>query len=184
LEIKMATKTPVSHTHRPKDSASYAAPRLISGVQIPVVRNIEEAAAVCHEYKSVISAGPNERECDWGHKNHRVFKFGDTTIKSPSAPQYEQINDLVLWGAEQDDLLVHCHAGMSRSTSTAWGIAIARGLDPEMAIQELLAQHPFDTFIGRKQIRPFIPNLLVVKYLEEMFDLDLLEILNDYQNWN
>ena len=180
----MAIRTPLKHALRPLDATLYVAPRIVAGVQIPVVRNIEEASVVCHEYQSVISAGPNDRECDWGHKNHRVFRFGDTAIKSPSAPQYEQIKDLVLWGAEQNDLLVHCHAGMSRSTSTAWGVTIARGLDPEMAIQELLAQHPLDSFLGKKQIRPFIPNILVVKYLEDMFDLDLLDILNDYQNWN
>ena len=75
----------------------------------------------------------------------------------------EQVEEMVVWGVGQSDLLVHCHAGMSRSTAVAWGIAMARGLDPDVAIRALHQAHPED-FPGEKRL--FMPNRLIVEHLE------------------
>ena len=98
-------------------------------ITLPVISNIEEARKWNKDFKSILTVGPSPSEVQWNHQNHRIFEFGDTT-NGPYAPKIKDIRDAVMWGAEQEDLLVHCHAGMSRSTATAWGISIARGADP------------------------------------------------------
>ena len=84
---------------------------------------------------------------------------------------------MVFWGANQEDLLVHCHAGMSRSTATAWGVAIARGADPRESLVALLEAHPMD-YDGQK--RWFCPNALLVEHLQTIFnDKTLMDIRHD-----
>ena len=87
---------------------------------------------------------------------------------------------IVEWGAGRSNLLVHCHAGMSRSTSSAWGIAIANGFDPQDAYDLLYQNHPVERdrnvriAVDHKAVtakRAFIPNELVLKHLEELFGL-------------
>ena len=70
-----------------------------------------------------------------------------------------------------DEILVHCHAGMSRSTATAWGIAIQRGMDPADAYDALKERHPAG--------RMFWPNDAIVEALEVIFDLKGLSRYND-----
>ncbi len=142
-------------------------------ITLPVVSNIEEAKNWNKKFKSVLTVGPKKLEVDWGHPNHRIFEFGDTT-GGLNAPKIEEIKEAVFWGAEQDDLLVHCHAGMSRSTSTAWGISIARGADPLDSFLALKEAHPMDS---RSRKRDFIPNRLIVKHLMEIFDNQDLELI-------
>lgn len=157
----------------------------MTNVTLPVIGNIEEAKAWSKEFAAIITAGPSESEVRWGHPNHLVVEFRDTTIGN-GIPTLEQIKTMVLWGEDKDDLLVHCHAGMSRSTSTAWGIAIARGVDPEEAFIALRDEQPLEEYLYGKGVRrDFIPNRLIVKHLEKMFNLDLMPILyvNRHQNY-
>lgn len=139
-------------------------------ITLPVISNIEEARKWNKDFKSILTVGPSPSEVQWNHPNHRVFEFGDTT-NGPNAPKIEDIRDAVMWGAEQEDLLVHCHAGMSRSTATAWGISIARGADPLDSFVSLKKAHPKERYGNRS----FIPNALIVKHLMEIFDLNDLE---------
>ena len=139
-------------------------------ITLPVISNIEEARKWNKDFKSILTVGPSPSEVQWNHPNHRVFEFGDTT-SGPNAPKIEDIRDAVMWGAEQEDLLVHCHAGMSRSTATAWGISIARGADPLDSFVSLKKAHPKERYGNRS----FIPNALIVKHLMEIFDLNDLE---------
>lgn len=151
-------------------------------ITLPVVSNIDEAKDWNKKFKSILTVGPKKSEVDWGHPNHRVFEFGDTT-GGPNAPKIEEIKEAIFWGAEQEDLLVHCHAGMSRSTSTAWGISIARGADPLDSFLSLKEAHPTDGQLGK---RDFIPNRLIVKYLMEIFDnkdLELIRKQHSHQGW-
>ena len=139
-------------------------------ITLPVISNIEEARKWNKDFKSILTVGPSPSEVQWNHQNHRIFEFGDTT-SGPYAPKIEDIRDAVMWGAEQEDLLVHCHAGMSRSTATAWGISIARGADHLDSFISLKKAHPKE----RYGTRSFIPNTLIVKHLMEIFDLNDLE---------
>ena len=151
-----------------------------TSIILPVISNLQEARVWNPEFKSILTVGPKKTEVDWGHPNHRVFEFGDTT-RGPSAPQLRDIEEAVFWGAEQDDLLVHCHAGMSRSTATAWGISIARGADPLDSFLALKEAHPVDKHWGK---RDFIPNPLIVKHLVKIFNLDELELIRKKHSMN
>jgi hypothetical protein len=150
---------------------------IVTDVTLPIIGNIREAEDWATEFSSIITAGPSATEVQWNHPSHLVVEFNDTTV-GRNAPTYDQVKRMVDWGVDKDDLLVHCHAGMSRSTSTAWGIAIARGVEPEDAFITLRDSQPPDSgSYTRDGLRLFIPNTLIVKHLERMFGLDLLHIL-------
>ncbi len=146
---------------------------------LPVIRNIEEAAELCHEFDAVITAGPEKSEVSgWGHPNHLVVSFDDVTNdRYGDAPTLEQVRGIVEWGANQvGSILIHCHAGISRSTACAWGVAIAKGFDAKEALEELLEAHPQD---GRWGQRMFRPNSLIVSHLETIFGRKDLKALVD-----
>ena len=61
---------------------------------------------------------------------------------------------------DQDDLLIHCWAGKSRSAAIAIGVLIQHGMAPE------------DAFDHIASIRPqMIPNHLVIRLIDDFFDL-------------
>ena len=108
----------------------------VSSDLLPTVRNLDEARNICHEFSSVLTVGPRRSEVsDFAHPDHKIVTFDDITSSfgGYQAPTFEQVKHIVEWGAGRSNLLVHCHAGMSRSTSSAWGIAIANGFDPQNA---------------------------------------------------
>ncbi len=147
---------------------------------LPTVRNLEEAREICGEFASVLTVGPEDFEVDdFGHPAHKVVTFDDITYHYPGsqAPTFELVREAVEWGAGRKNLLVHCHAGMSRSTSTAWGIAIANGFDPQQSYELLRSNHPVEPRSARLRggqrlaRRAFIPNELVLRHLERYFGL-------------
>jgi predicted protein tyrosine phosphatase len=147
---------------------------------IPDVLNIMEAQERCHQYDVVITAGPTKREvADFGHPNHKVVSFQDIT-NGRGAPTIRDVAELIEFGAGMDNVLVHCHAGISRSTATAWGISIANGVDPQVALEKLDANQPWenDDFSDQFSRRWFSPNRLIVSHLQTYFSNDnLLDIL-------
>ena len=159
-------------------------------LQIPTVRNMRESQDICKDFDAVLTVGPDQREvANFGHPNHKVVSFADTSSPlNPSAPKLSQILDAVSWGIGQENILVHCHAGISRSTATAWGIAIGNGMDPEEAIKKLSDAHPQEHFgfMSKLAKRPFSPNMLIVKHLEDIFgykNKELLTLLDQYGTW-
>ena len=155
----------------------------ISTNLLPTVCNIEEARDICKSFASVLTVGPELDEVhDFAHPDHKVVSFDDIAFQAPGyrAPNIHLVREAVQWGAGRTNLLVHCHAGMSRSTSTAWGIAIANGFDPQVAYDLLKQNHPverqrkwqFDmsksSYLAQ---RAFIPNVLVLKFLEQILEL-------------
>lgn len=137
---------------------------------LPVVANIDEARLWSKDFASILTAGPSKSEVRWNHPNHRVWEFGDTTVGS-HAPTLQAVTEAVQWGELQEDLLVHCHAGMSRSTSIAWGISIARGADPLDSFLALRNAQPKENTWLKNQARgrEFIPNRLIVQHLDTIF---------------
>jgi len=157
--------------------------KMVSSNLLPTVRNLDEARSICHEFSSVLTVGPDLSEVAvFAHPDHKIVTFDDITMsfgRYRAAP-FEQVKHIVEWGAGRSNLLVHCHAGMSRSTSSAWGIAIANGFDPQAAYDLLYQNHPVEhyhsvriaddpTTVAAK--RAFIPNELVLTHLEELFGL-------------
>lgn len=151
------------------------------------VRNIHEARECNHRYDAVVTAGPDASEVRWGHPNHVVEEFDDVT-SADWGPQLTQVEFLVSFGARQSGtVLVHCHAGVSRSTATAWGIAMARGADPATGLADLMDRHPVDRDL--RIPRPFFPNARIVDHLVAIFDdpsiraVYLAEIGDDSDRW-
>lgn len=149
----------------------------------PTVRNLEEAREQCLEYDAVLTAGPHQDEVsDFNHPVHKVVQFSDTRRIIDGGPTLENIVELIEFGAGVPKLLVHCHAGISRSTATAWGVAIANGNDPLEAFLYLKEKHPQEKGYFGYGKRPFAPNILIVKHLDQYFNLGdtLLEIRKKY----
>lgn len=155
----------------------------VSSNLLPTVRNLQEARSICHEFASVLTVGPELSEvADFEHPDHKIVTFDDITMSFGRyrAPTFEQVKHIVEWGAGRNNLLVHCHAGMSRSTSSAWGIAIANGFDPQDAYDLLYQNHPVEQYrnvriaVDHQTVtakRAFIPNELVLTHLEQLFGL-------------
>lgn len=152
-------------------------PEPLNGIELPTVRNLVETALIGDQFGAVLTSGPDAREVNFGFDNHRVWSFDDSE-HLVYGPQLHQVEEMVFWGAEQEDLLVHCHAGMSRSTATAWGVAIARGLDARDSLVALRKAHPWDYSDNEK--RWFCPNALLVNHLQVIFnDPTLLDIRHE-----
>ncbi len=149
----------------------------------PTVRNLEEAREQCLEYDAVLTAGPSAHEVnDFGHPIHKIVEFSDTMFQRHGGPTFNNVVELIEFGVGVPKLLVHCHAGISRSTATAWGVAIANGNDPLDAFLYLQKNHPKETGYFGYAKRPFAPNILIVKHLDKYFNLGttLIEIRNKY----
>lgn len=160
--------------------------KLAENLLIPTVRNLEEARAICLDYDAVLTSGPDSSEVQFGHPIHKVVQFHDT-IDPVRGPSFENVTEMMDFGIGVPKLLVHCHAGISRSTATAWGVAIGNGIDPLEAFLTLKLHHPstessFSGFRGGK--RTFAPNRLLVSHLEKYFNLDgvLIKIRNKYSS--
>lgn len=145
---------------------------------VPVVRNLREAAFMNEDFPAVITAGPRHNEVQFGHHNHLVQPFGDVSYDCKQAPKWHHVEKITEFGVVNDGpILIHCHAGMSRSTSSAIGVLLARGVDPEIAVSTLSAMHPKN--------RPFIPNSVVIEILAEMYDYpELPDIVTEYERYS
>lgn len=138
---------------------------------LPTVRNLKEAAHLNHRFPAVVTAGPTFREVNWKHQNHHVEVFHDT-IFGAGAPSITSVKRILEFTkSNRGKILVHCHAGISRSTSTAIGIALQRGFSAEEAVFGLLEIHPTG--------RPFAPNERIMEILANLFDMPELPELAD-----
>ena len=163
-------------------------PNITTQTTLPVtVRDLREASRLCRTYDSVLTVGPSEYEVrDFGHHDHKIISFSDTVSVRHGGPTLAQITEAIEWGSTRTNVLVHCHAGISRSTATAWGICVAHGYDPKEAFDRLKDAHPSEYGFPRvngKQMslmhkRPFAPNRLIVTHLQTIFGYQNDEMLS------
>ncbi len=98
--------------------------------------------------------------------HHRIIHMDDIPFEREGmiAPQVEHVFDALQFTQDiqpHDRLLVHCYAGVSRSTSIAIGVLIAQGVHWQTAFDHVGSLRPF-----------MMPNTRVMKFLDEHFALD------------
>lgn len=65
-------------------------------------------------------------------------------------PTTSEIEACLKWSEDKDDIVLHCHAGISRSTTMGYGILLHRGYDPLKAaciIKELRPRALFNAYM-------------------------------------
>jgi len=85
-------------------------------------------------------------------------------LANPTVVTQTQIEDILAFTQEltpTDKVLVHCHAGISRSTAVACGILCQHGLTPSEAIEKV--------FTLRKQA---YPNRYIISLLDDLLELN------------
>lgn len=96
--------------------------------------------------------------------HHLIARFHDVEVKregyvSPTPEIVSAALEHVAGLRDEDRLLIHCHAGKSRSPAIALGILVAAGMTPEDALAKV------------KSLRSFIiPNRLMVSILDDILD--------------
>lgn len=90
------------------------------------------------------------------------------------APTIEQIGRFMVWAktfTEDDRVLVHCHAGISRSTAVAIGVLVLHGMEP------------IDAFMHIQSVRPQLyPNKLIISQIDEILGKNG-EMMEAYKEW-
>lgn len=141
-------------------------------IDLPKVYSFSNAETYCHEYHALLTAGPFESEVShFNHPNHKIVSFFDYDYRQMGSVQLEDVEEMLSWAENQHNILVHCQYGVSRSTATAWGICILKGMDPAKSLDMLY----------HNQLQDFWPNILIVHYLSQIFgNPHLAEILQDH----
>jgi predicted protein tyrosine phosphatase len=139
------------------------------------IRDYREAQMINEYYDAVVSVIEG-CDVDFGHPNHIVERMGDygksyITWAShdlegvPKKEQFERILKFVNTLPENAKILVHCAAGISRSTATGLGILASEGWSDTQAVQHLLNKHPQD--------RAFWPNDIILGHFDEILGTNL-----------
>lgn len=129
-----------------------------------------EAAALCHQYDSVLSVLSVLRY-DFKHPDHLHVEFDDTVNTDWGGPTLDDARTILDWAATRLDgrILVHCAAGMSRSTASAIGICTLAGMTGPDAWAHVRRSRP-------DLDRHFIPNPLLLRHFDELLGTDLLDL--------
>lgn len=110
------------------------------------------------------------------HPNRHIVGMSDVNLVNASRtpPRPGQIRDVFEFTknlTDTDRVLVHCHAGVSRSTAMAIGILCQHGMAPEQALKHI------------QGVRPQLwPNTLIIGYIDEILGLngELLRVVGDW----
>jgi predicted protein tyrosine phosphatase len=106
---------------------------------------------------------------------HDVEKYESVLFEFKQLVSKEQLEEVLAFTArlqDDDKLLVHCHAGISRSTAVASAILCQHGLNPVDAVKEIYQQRPLA-----------IPNMLVVRLMDDLLNLDN-ELIVAHENYH
>lgn len=115
------------------------------------VTDMFEAKAIADQFDLVISVfdPPVAPTFNLGRDRHFIAKFWDT--EHPNEKELIQmdieVRSILGWIRTKDikdntRILVHCHAGVSRSSAIAWLILVQNGMDQIQAFQQLFKARP------------------------------------------
>ena len=115
-----------------------------------VISDKEKAPIQAAAFDFIISI--LDKNYHWPHSfgdNHLIVRFEDT--EHPSEKEHQDqffgVNRILNWVkankiTSDHKVLVHCHAGVSRSAAVAWLLLIDQGVDPKEAFQSLFKARP------------------------------------------
>jgi predicted protein tyrosine phosphatase len=149
-----------------------------------LVTNINEAYLYAHDFDSVITAGPQASEvANFNHPDHLVVEFHDIIETRYDngwiGPTQQDVARMLEWAFERfgRSILIHCHAGMSRSTATAIGVLTEWGYDEDFAFKHVEARRPVDAIRANRE---FIPNPLILSHVDRIVGSNLLAARPEY----
>lgn len=138
------------------------------------VTDIKKAREMSKGFTHTVSLIDIGTKLFFRRSNHLILNFDDIDDdRVPGCPKLHHIQRILDFTknlTNDDSLLVHCHAGICRSTAAAIGILVQHGVPPSTALQKI------------KAIRPLLwPNLLVCKLFDEALGRDDIEpIVKEY----
>lgn len=144
-----------------------------------LITNLREAERLNQQFDSVLTVGPGPSEVrHWGHPDHKVVRFSDTLTLANGGATQEQVAEVIEWAKSRKEnrILIHCHQGMSRSTSMAVAILASWGTPEDEALAIAKASRPKTP---RSEFtewgdRPFIPNPLVLHHVDALLNTDFV----------
>ena len=135
------------------------------------ISTLEDSDALCDEWatKCVSLLGPKYEDFYKTTSKRLVVYFDDiefipkegSSRVAPNKPAIMKVLQFTKSLNETDRLLVHCKAGVSRSTAMLIGILCQHGVAPQTAFDEV------------KHIRPQLwPNNFIIKFCDELLGLN------------
>ena len=135
------------------------------------IMSMDEAIKLCYKFDYIISiTDPRQRLPSFGEHNHLHVSFVDTN--HPSEKEYMQmqrgVRAIFSWVREkkltgEENILVHCHAGISRSAAIAWALSVLFGEGDYM-----------EAFCKLQRERDIIwPNTQVMLFADNILRLDM-----------
>lgn len=141
-----------------------------------LVTNLDEAAELAAEFDAVITAGPSAAEVAerFQHPDHLVVEFHDEVRRDWGGPSIADVRTILEFARARHDrsILIHCHAGMSRSTATAIAILHDAGLPEADAFDAIRAARPATALA---EDREFIPNPLILAHADTIIGGSLVD---------
>lgn len=153
-----------------------------SGLYVPkrniTVCNIREVRKLAPFFEHVATVGPSSAELYFTHRSHIVETFEDSL--DHTGPTLRQVENLLNWYSRLDSgsLLVHCHAGVSRSTGMAVGFHLVDGASAHEAVLAVMEQQPFE--FGERRV--CWPNGKIVGFLDLLFQAGVAEVVDQLCN--
>lgn len=150
-----------------------------AGLYVPkrtiTVSNIREARKLAPHYEHVATCGPTQQELQFTHPSHIVETFQDSL--DSDAATLQQVENLLNWyhNLSEGAVLVHCHAGVSRSTGVAVGFHLVDGASAFEAVLAVMGQQPFED--GERRV--CWPNGMIVSWLDVLFGVGVAEVVGE-----
>lgn len=135
------------------------------------ITGLAEAKAINHHFDSVLSV-LSEGYLNFTHKDHLYVPMDDTANPTwHGSPTVDMARSILDWAqpriADDHGILIHCYAGMSRSTASAIGICALAGMTEDEAWDHV--------FLSRPDIeRDFIPNPLLLSHFDKLLGTNLI----------
>lgn len=121
----------------------------------------------------IISVISEEIEIHGAHHLHVIFDDIARPMVGYIHPTEEHLAEIFEFSkdfTEDDHVLVHCHAGISRSAAIAIGICIQHGMTYQEAYDYIATVRPIMS-----------PNKLIIQYIDKHFGIDgkLIDLVNE-----